>query len=421
MNELITLPDGWRWTTLGEVTIPSQKRVKPKEFPDYPYIGMENITPHTMQLLTTIPAKEMKSTADTFEPGDVLYGRLRPYLNKVYCPDFKGLCSTEFIVFRKASGLSNKYLQFFLNSNDFVSYSNSLNAGDRPRVKFNQFKNYPFPLPPLPEQERIVAKIEELFTQLDAGTAALRRVQAGLRRYKASVLKAAVEGNLVPQDQTDESVRNLFQKEIKNPFYGNNFLPYRWEWVEVNQVGEIVTGCTPRKNKPEYYGHDYPFYKPTDLNTGYETQKSQDGLSSLGIKKARFIPAKSVLVTCLGATIGKTGLIRVAGATNQQINAIIPNNHIVPEYLYYVCISPQFQKSILDNASATTLPIINKRRFERLHLPLPPLSEQYRIVEKLDQVLTTAENIENLLSQNLIRSKRLRQIILTNAFEGKLI
>ena len=96
------LPDGWEWTTIGKATKPMQKRVNPQDHPALPYIGMENVEAHTMQLLGTVPAKEMKSAADTFSPGDVLHGRLRPYLNKVYLPEFTGLCSTEFIVFRKA-------------------------------------------------------------------------------------------------------------------------------------------------------------------------------------------------------------------------------------------------------------------------------------------------------------------------------
>src|SRR5512139_2424331 len=106
-----TLPDGWVATTLGEATKPSQRRVNPKDYPDLPYIGMENLEPHTMRLLGTMPAIEMRSSADTFTRGDVLYGRLRPYLNKVYCADFDGLCSTEFIIFRKVPHVNSKYLQ----------------------------------------------------------------------------------------------------------------------------------------------------------------------------------------------------------------------------------------------------------------------------------------------------------------------
>ena len=97
---------------------------------------------------------------------------------------------------------------------------------------------------------------------------------------------------------------------------------------------------------------------------------SKDKLSTKGIQKARLVPEKSVLVTSIGATIGKTGFSRIEGVTNQQINSIIPDsNQILPEFLYFLCISSQFQKSILNNASSTTLPIINKSKFSKLEIP----------------------------------------------------
>jgi|GEM_PF-1212631 len=194
------LPEGWVWTTLEEVADTTRKRMNPQEQPHLRFIGMEHIEAHTMKLLGTVFAGEMKSTSEYFEPGDVLYGRLRPYLNKVYRPDFEGLCSAEFIVFRQVPHLNGKYLQFFLNSWDFVSFASHLNEGDRPRVNFDQLASYPFPLAPLPEQHRIVAAIETQFTRLDAAVAALERAKANLARYKASVLKAACEGRLVPTD-----------------------------------------------------------------------------------------------------------------------------------------------------------------------------------------------------------------------------
>jgi type I restriction enzyme S subunit len=239
------LPVGWVWTTIGETTKPLQKRVNPQDYPDLPYIGMENVEAHTMKLLGIVPAKEMKSTADSFTAGDVLYGRLRPYLNKVYSPDFNGLCSTEFIIFRKVPHINSRFIQFFLNSWEFVTFANSLNAGDRPRVKFEQFADYPFPLPPLTEQERIVRRIESLFTRLDAGVAGLKRAQAALKRYRASVLKAACEGRLVPQDPNDEPAEELLKRilaekgesmKITLPNRDLPDLPKGWVWTKIETL-----------------------------------------------------------------------------------------------------------------------------------------------------------------------------------------
>ena len=195
-----TLPPGWANATLGEVTAPRGLRIKPSEMQDAPFIGLEHIEAHTMRLLDMAKASEVKSSASYFGQGDVIFGRLRPYLNKVYMPDFSGLASGEFIVFPSQLNLDNAYLKYFLNQWEFVSFVTRLNTGDRPRVEFTQFADYPFPLAPFPEQHRIVAEIEKQFTRLDASVESLKRAQANLKRCRASVLKSACEGSLVPTE-----------------------------------------------------------------------------------------------------------------------------------------------------------------------------------------------------------------------------
>ena len=197
-------------------------------------------------------------------------------------------------------------------------------------------------------------------------------------------------------------------------------LPRGWVWTEIGNIGEIITGTTPSKSINEYYGKDFPFYKPTDLNEGYYVRKSEDGLSKKGINKGRLLPAKSILVTCIGATIGKTGFIRKAGASNQQINAIIPKRGVVPEYIFFSCISPQIQKSIINNASSTTLPILNKTKFEKLSIPIPPFPEQNRIVFKIEELFTKLGAGVEALKKVKAQLKRYRQAVLKYAFEGKL-
>jgi type I restriction enzyme S subunit len=152
-----------------------------------------------MKLLGTVPAKTMKSSANQFTPGDVLYGRLRPYLNKVHRTVFAGLCSAEFIVFPDTAHLSSQFLQYRLNAADFVTFASHLDEGDRPRVDFDQIGAFVLKLPPVEEQHRIVAKVEELLSDLDAGVSALRRAQASLKKYRAAVLKSAVTGELTAE------------------------------------------------------------------------------------------------------------------------------------------------------------------------------------------------------------------------------
>ena len=146
---------------LGEAVKPTRPRAKPADHPALPFIGMEHIEAHSMKLLGTVPANSMKSSAVHFQPGDVLYGRLRPYLNKVYRPVFEGLCSAEFIVLPENERVDSKYLQYFLNSAKFARFASRLHAGDRPRVDFEQLAVYEIPLPSREKQSSIVAEIEK--------------------------------------------------------------------------------------------------------------------------------------------------------------------------------------------------------------------------------------------------------------------
>jgi type I restriction enzyme S subunit len=254
-----------------------------------------------------------------------------------------------------------------------------------------------FLLPPLPEQRRIVAEIEKQFTRLEAGVAALGRVQANLKRYRAAVLKAACEGRLVTSD-------------LKT-----------WKRLKVSEIGETVTGNTPPTSDKENLGDELPFFKPTDLDAGYNVREARQYLSSKGANHARVLPAGAVLVTCIGATIGKTGFARVDCATNQQINALVVNPKVaISRWAFWLFSSPLGQQQIKTKASATTLPILNKSKFEALEFPIPPLAEQTRIVAEVERRLSVVEELELVVTANLQRATRLRQSILQKAFTGNL-
>ena len=202
-------------------------------------------------------------------------------------------------------------------------------------------------------------------------------------------------------------------------------IPKSWEWVRVKMLGDVITGSTPPTEKKELYGSDYPFFKPTDLGQGLYTINSKDSVSILGFENSRKVTSGSVLITCIGATIGKTGLVRKDGICNQQINAIIPLPHFSFEYIYFACISSTFQEQIKRNASSTTLPILNKQKFETLLLPIPPLSEQQNIVAKLKEILPIIENYNTvqvkLDTLNGEINNLLKKSILQEAIQGRLV
>ena len=182
-----------------------------------------------------------------------------------------------------------------------------------------------------------------------------------------------------------------------------------------------MTGSTPSKDVKDFYGGNIPFFKPTDLEQGIHTIRSNDRLTALGFEQSRKLPINSVLVTCIGATIGKTGLTSIEGTCNQQINAIIPTNAILPHYLYYVCISDYMQNEIKANASATTLPILNKGNFSKIFLPLPPLREQKHIIKSIVNWLSIVNSVEESKENLHEVIKQTKSKILDLAIHGKLV
>lgn len=338
-----------------------------------------------------------------FRDGDVIFAKVTPCMENGKTAVLKGLTngvgfgSTEFFALRPKNGLEAKYLFHFILQSNFRrdAAGNMTGAVGLRRVPKSYLEQQTIPLPNPDQQRRIVAEIEKQFTRLEAGVAALRRVQANLKRYRAAVLKAACEGRLVPFDLS------------------------AWKRLKVSEIGEAVTGNTPPTSDKENLGDELPFFKPTDLDAGYNVREARQYLSAKGAKHARVLPAGAVLVTCIGATIGKTGFARVDCATNQQINALVANPKVAtPEWAFWLFSSPVGQQQIKSNASATTLPILNKSKFEALAFPIPPLAEQTRIVAEVERRLSVVEEMEAVVSANLQRATRLRQSILQKAFTG---
>ena len=198
-------------------------------------------------------------------------------------------------------------------------------------------------------------------------------------------------------------------------------IPEEWCWCRLDCVGEIVTGSTPSKDNVDYYGGSVPFYKPTDLEQGINTIEASDSLTELGFSVSRQLPSQSILVTCIGATIGKTGLIQKRGTCNQQINAIISNDMVLPEYLYYTCISGYMQNEIIGRASATTLPILNKNKFSEIPIPVPPIQEQHRIISKIKTFFSFVIELENSDKELIGSISTAKSKILDLAIHGKLV
>jgi type I restriction enzyme S subunit len=195
------LPEGWSLTTLGEVTRPSSEKIEPQECPNAPYLSLEHIESQSGRILGYGNGSDVRSTKSVFRAGNVLYGKLRPYLNKVSVPDFDGICSTDMLVFPRSPWLENRYLSYFLSCSEIVEFANHHSSGVQlPRIGFDKLAELAFPLPPLAEQKRIVAKVEELLARVNAARERLARVPTILKRFRQAVLATACSGRLSVRD-----------------------------------------------------------------------------------------------------------------------------------------------------------------------------------------------------------------------------
>src|SRR5262249_41842584 len=194
------LPEGWTMGKLGDVISPSSEKIEPSERSDAPYLSLEHIEPDTNRILGQGRGSDVNSTKAVFRAGDVLYGKLRPYLNKVCIPEFAGICSTDILVFAKRVGLDNRFLMWFLSQRHVVEYANHHSTGVQlPRISFQRLGELDFPLPPIAEQQRIAAKVESLLDGVRAARERLSRVPALIKRFRQSVLDAACSGRMTTE------------------------------------------------------------------------------------------------------------------------------------------------------------------------------------------------------------------------------
>lgn len=355
-----------------------------------------------MKLLGTVPAGTMKSAAVHFRPGDVLYGRLRPYLNKVYRPSFEGLCSAEFIVFPETARVDGSYLQYFLNSAVFTKFASHLNAGDRPRVDFEQLAPYPFPLPSPDDQRRIVAEVEKQFSRLDEAVANLQRVKTNLQRLETAIVLGAAKGRLFGSAEA------------------------AWPMVPVCEAGDVLLG---RQRAPQYLtGRCSRKYLRVanikDDAIDFSDLREMDFDAEMHFPKYRVVPG-DILVSegQSPELLGQSAIFRGhdkplcfqktlhrfranPGKTTPEFAQIIFRAHVR---------SGVFRRlgSITTNIGHLTL-----EKFKAAPFPIPPLDVQRQVVAEVDRRLSIVRELEAEVDTNLRRAQSLRQAVLAKKFSG---
>ena len=306
------------------------------------------------------------------------------------------------------------------------------------RYWISVFSKLPVPSPPLPEQQAIVSKIEELLSALEKGKQQLQTAQQQLKVYKQSLLKWAFEGKLTrlnhdPSDLHDEHDLNMaaeFQIEyIKNQ--GSDNLPEGWKWVKIIDIVEnnkhsLKAGPFGSSLKKEFYVangykvygqeqviNDDPFYGDYYIND----EKYQE------LKSCKIKPS-DVLISLVG-TVGKVLILPEnckEGIINPRLIKISLNKEIYLTKFFKYYFEGSFVKNFYSSkAQGTTMDVLNLRIIKAIPFPLPPIEEQHQIVQELESKLTVCDKIEETIGHSLLKAETLKQSILKKAFEGRLV
>lgn len=221
--------------------------------------------------------------------------------------------------------------------------------------------------------------------------------------------RAKKEAALTPEERLQAALVPDWERPYK--------LPENWCWTTIKNVATVVTGGTPAKNNSDYYGGEFPFFKPADLDAGRHVSEASEYLSDLGKSISRIIPAQATAVCCIGS-IGKCGFLDVEGATNQQINSAIPYFNALYQYFYMN--TEFFTNQLRNSASATTIAIVNKTKMESCYYPLAPLAEQQRIVDCIESLFAKLDEAKEKAQAVVDSFETRKAAILHKAFTGEL-
>jgi type I restriction enzyme S subunit len=406
-NVPFEVPSSWVWTTLGEISNYGEcNNVSVDSITDDDWVlELEDLEKDTAKIIQTLSRskRSIKGVRHRFNKGDILYSKLRTYLNKVLVAPQSGYCTTEIMPFNSYCNVSSYYLNHVLRSAYFLDYTQQCGYGVKmPRLSTTDACNGMIPLPPLAEQKRIVKEIEHWFSLIDVIESGKEDLQATIKQAKSKILDLAIHGKLVPQDPNDEPASELLKRinskaEITCDNGHSEKFPYEipesWVWCSHNSILDISGGAQPSKNyfenkpKPNYirlyqirdYGESpVPVYIPINL-------------ASKQAKKG------DILLARYGGSLGKV-FHAEQGAYNVAMAKVIFKfeNLIYKEFAYYYYLSDLYQGK-LKEISRTAQAGFNSTDFNDMYFPLPPLAEQQRIVQKIEELFSVFNNIQKAL------------------------
>lgn len=488
-EESYALPQGWAWARLQHFAdYNGRPNIDPSEITDDTWLlELEDIEKETSRLLyrAKYSQRKSKSTKSIFKSGDVLYGKLRPYLDKVLIADADGVCTTEIIPIIPSKAVAPEFLRWLLKRPDFISHVNTLMYGVKmPRLGTEDAMQSVHPLPPIQEQRRIIAKIDELMVRcgeleklraaqqearLTVHTAAIKqllniadpgkhqRAQAFLAQHfgelytakeniaelRKAMLQLAVIGKLVPQNPNDQSATELLQEikaekqrlmkdgEIKklqslSPVTEGEkpyTLPQGWQWARLGDLALSSDSgwspqCLPEMRKDQEWGVlkvsavSWGKFDPNENKALPSSQKPRpecevkDGDFLISRANTDALVARSVVIESTPPQLMMSDKI-VRFALSRHVNKVFVNmaNGAPHSRAYY-----------MEHASGTSSSMKNVSResMSSLPIPLPPLAEQHRIVEKFDNLMILCDTLEQQIDATTNKQAELLSALTSN-------
>ncbi len=383
------MKQGWVKKNLGEVVDVLDNLRKPITKRDriegeYPYYGATGILSYVHNYIFSEKLVLIGEDGAKWASGD----------NTSFIAEGKYWVNNHAHVIRpNRSIIIDEWIVYFLNFSDLTPFITGMTV---PKLNQEKMRNIPIPLPPRPEQQHIVSILDECFAAIDKA-------------------KANAEQNL-------KNAKELFESYLQGVFEKKGD---GWEERKVNEIGNAQTGTTPKTAEKENYGDFIPFVKPADVDfSGIgDIRYDNEGLSEIGLKKGRKMESGSILMVCIGATIGKVGIAEREVSCNQQINSLTVKKEFEPKFIYYAMTSKAFQEKVLleGKGAQATLPIINKSKWENLTISFPKSkTEQKLFVEKFDALSTESQKLQEIYLNKIADLEELKKSILQKAFAGEL-
>jgi len=398
------LPLGWAWATLADVIGPggvfsdgdwvetkdqdAEGKVRLTQLAD---VGDGFFRNRSSRFLREDQAAALKCTF--LEPGDVLVARMPDPIGRACVfPELPLLAVTAVdvcIVRPGPDSVEPRWLMWTINAPQFRSRVAELQTGTtRRRISRRNLATIRYRVPPLNEQRRIVAAIEEQLSRLDAADASLDVARRRLAPLRSAVLSKAISGD--------------------------------WPVKRLGEIAATTSGGTPSRRRPEYFGGSIPWVKSGELRDG-RVAATEERITELGLREssAKVFESGTLLIALYGATVGKLGILDTDAATNQAICAIKPHDPEMVPYLWHVL--RQKRAELVAAGQGGAQPNISQGILRRLEVSVPPLEEQRRIVEEVEEHLSVIDAMRASIERAERRSAMLRRSILERAFRGELV